>query len=626
MDKSLEILERYWGYKSFRPLQEEIVDSVIYGHDTFAILPTGGGKSICFQVPGLALDGLTIVISPLIALMEDQVKNLNEKGIKSILISSAMSYREIDVALDNARFGNVSFLYTSPERLKSTLFLERFKQMNISLIVVDEAHCISEWGHDFRPAYREIVNIKEIHPKAPVIALTASATAEVQDDIITQLKLKDPKIFRGDVKRSNVSYEAIETENKVQAVIDYCNRHLNTCGIVYCQTRKEVKDVVSKLRTLQISAGMYHGGMIAADRSYMLDLWLKNQIRIMVATNAFGMGIDKPDVRFVLHIDSPNNLEAYYQEAGRAGRDGKSSIARIYWDRNTINHLNEQIKNKYPPIDKIKSIYSAICNFLQVAIGSGEMEVYEFDIIGFSKVFKFSVSEIYNSLKLLELNETVSLLENNFFPTRLKFTIGSSALYKFQVAHESTASLIQLLTRSYPGIFERYITVDEIELGKRLKIEKSSIRQLLQYLEKYGVIEIRYQSALPQLTLISPRLDENQLQLKNEVFFQRKKTDELKLSAMIDYLTTDYCRSALIAIYFGFENEKCGICDNCRLHQKETITDKELHANIAHLLPLNLEEISELSNLHIDQVKPLLRSLVLEEKLLYKDAKFYLNS
>ena len=626
MEKSLEILEKYWGYKSFRPLQEEIVDSVIYGHDTFAILPTGGGKSICFQVPGLTLEGLTLVISPLIALMEDQVKTLNSKGIKSILISSAMSYREIDVALDNARFGNVSFLYTSPERLKSTLFLERFKQMNISLIVVDEAHCISEWGHDFRPAYREIEAIKKIHPNAPIIALTASATPEVQDDIIEQLKLKEPKIFRGDVKRHNISYEAIETENKIQTVIEYCKRHPNQCGIIYCQTRKEVKDVVMKMRTLQISAGMYHGGMLAADRSYMLDLWLKNQIRIMVATNAFGMGIDKSDVRFVLHIDAPNNLEAYYQEAGRAGRDGNTSLARIYWDKNSINHLNDQVKLKYPPIDRIKTIYSSICNFLQVAVGSGEMEVYEFDILGFSKVFKFGVGEIYNSLKLLELNETISLLENNFFPTRLKFTIGSSALYKFQVAHESTAQLIQLLTRSYPGIFERYINVDELELSKRLNTDKSTVRQLLQYMEKYGVIEIRYQSTLPQLTLISPRIDEKQLQLKSEVFFQRKKTDELKLNAMIDYITTDYCRSALIAIYFGFENEKCGICDNCRVENNEPITEKELQSQIASLLPLSLEEITEISNLNIEQLKPLLRSLVLEEKLIYKESKFYANS
>lgn len=626
MEKSIEILRKFWGYDAFRPLQEEIVDSVIYGHDTFAILPTGGGKSICFQVPGLALEGLTLVISPLIALMEDQVKNLNGKGIQSILITSAMSYREIDISLDNARFGNVSFLYTSPERLKSDLFIERFKQMKISLIVVDEAHCISEWGHDFRPAYQEITAIRTHHPKAPIIALTASATEEVQLDIIKRLELHKPTIFKGDVKRDNLIYEAIETENKLEAVLSFCTANQTKCGIVYCQTRKSVKDIVKQLRAHKLSAGMYHGGMNASDRSYMLELWMKNQLRIMVSTNAFGMGIDKPDVNYVLHFETPNNLEAYYQEAGRAGRDGNLALARAFWNANDVAKMHEHLSIKYPAPERVKSIYSAVCNFLQVAIGSGEMEVYSFDIVEFSKKFSFPISEVYHSIKLLELNENVSLMENNFFPTRLKFTIGSSALYNFQVAHDATTDLITLLSRSYPGIFDRYVTLNEAEFMKRLKIDKNTLRKLLEYLEKYGVIEIRYQSVLPQLTLLTPRIDENQLQLNHTVFLKRKQTEETKLKAIEEYLTADYCRSALISIYFGFENVACGKCDNCRKKLNNTFSIREFENQITPYLPMNLTEIGQKTGINEKTIKSFLRQLILEEKLMFKDEQFHLNS
>ena len=337
MSKSLEILKQFWGYDQFRPLQNDIVENTIYGHDTFAMLPTGGGKSICFQVPGIAREGITIVISPLIALMQDQVDSLNNKGIKSIYLSSGMSYREIDIALDNARFGDIKFLYTSPERIKTKLFIERFKAMNVGLIVIDEAHCISEWGHDFRPPYREISELREYHPDVPFIALTASATPEVQSDIIESLKLKSPKIFKGDIERSNISYNVFPSENKLKNIIDECDIRKGQTGIVYCQTRRAVKEVVTQLRANNISAGMYHGGMNNEDRKYMLSCWMNNQVRVMVATNAFGMGIDKPDVRFVLHYEIPNSLEAYYQEAGRAGRDGNESVAKAYWEQKDID-------------------------------------------------------------------------------------------------------------------------------------------------------------------------------------------------------------------------------------------------------------------------------------------------
>lgn len=625
MDKSREILKKYWGYNEFRPLQEEIVDSVIYGHDTFALLPTGGGKSICFQVPGIARTGITLVISPLIALMQDQVNTLNKNGIKAILISSAMSYREIDIALDNARFGDVQFLYTSPERLKTKLFIERFKLMEVGLIVVDEAHCISEWGHDFRPSYREIANLRKYHPEVPIIALTASATSEVQEDIKTQLELKKVKEFKGDVRRDNIAYQVRPTENKIGEVINFCKEN-KACGIVYCQTRKSVKDVVKQLRAQNISAGMYHGGMTNDDRKYMLDLWMGNNIQIMVATNAFGMGIDKPDVRFVLHYEIPNNLEAYYQEAGRAGRDGLNSQAIAFWELADLENMKVQIDQKYPEPARVRQIYNAICNFLQVAIGSGESEVYPFDIIGFSNVFKFPVKEVYNCIKLLELNGNLSMLENNFFPTRLKFAIGSSALYKFQVAHASVSSLITLLSRSYPGIFDRYIRINEAELSKRLKLTDHDLRKQLEHLEQFGVIEVIYQSKLPQLTLTTERLSDDNLSLKNEILTNRKRSDIRKFESIRDYVTSEFCRSELISAYFGNPTKKCGKCDVCLDEMRNTYSHDELLTLVPTLLPATLQQLVNKTSCPKNSIEKALHELKLEERISFNEGVYSLNS
>ncbi|HNS43111.1 MAG TPA: ATP-dependent DNA helicase RecQ, partial [Taishania sp.] len=330
MSKSLETLQKYWGYNNFRPGQEAIIDDVINGHDVLALMPTGGGKSICFQVPGLIREGLTLVISPLIALMQDQVTALDKKHILAKAITSGMSFRELDITLDNARFNGYQFLYTSPERIQSTLFIERFKLMNIGLIVIDEAHCISEWGHDFRPSFMEIKKLREIHPSVPIIALTATATPKTQQEIIERLELKNPKIHQSSFERKNLSYKSYLTNNKLQEIIDTCKQFEGKTGIVYCQTRKSVKFVAQKLYSQQLSVGIYHGGMNRDERKKMLEDWLSNKIKIIVATNAFGMGIDKPDVRFVLHYEFPNSLEAYFQEAGRGGRDGNESVAINY--------------------------------------------------------------------------------------------------------------------------------------------------------------------------------------------------------------------------------------------------------------------------------------------------------
>jgi ATP-dependent DNA helicase RecQ len=624
LTKSTEILYKYWGFDNFRPLQEEIVDSVIYGHDTLAILPTGGGKSICFQVPGMALEGLTIVISPLIALMEDQVQNLRKKGIKVELITSGMSYREIDIALDNARFGNVSFLYTSPERLKTELFQERCKSMKVSLITVDEAHCISEWGHDFRPAYREISELRTMHPDAPIIALTASATEVVQKDIIEQLNLKTPKIFAGSLVRSNIRYKVIPAQNKLQRIIDFCSNNKGFTGIIYCQTRRSVKQVVKQLRALNYSAGFYHGGLSPEDRKYMLENWMSGRIKIMVATNAFGMGIDKPDVRYVLHFEIPNNLEAYYQEAGRAGRDGKEAQAIAFWEQKDVDLMRKYLNARYPEIERVKHIYNSVCNFLKIAIGSGNQESYSFDIQAFHSAYSVSVSEAYYAIKILQLNETLSFTENTFHPTRIKFAIGSSALYKFQVTQDGVAQLIALLSRSYPGIFDRFVRIDESELEKRLKINRTKLREQLTFLEQYGVADINLQSNLPKITLLTERMPEGYLTIANSVYTNRKKIEEGKLEAMIRYLTESKCRQEMISVYFDTEGSKCGKCDVCMAEKASNHSFKELLEIVPTLLPANFEAIVNNLNLDRDLTQRVLHSLLLEEKIVSENGQFRL--
>lgn len=622
MEKSREILSKYWGYSTFRPLQEEIVDSVIYGHDTLAILPTGGGKSICFQVPGIALDGVTLVISPLIALMQDQVSQLEKRGIRASLITSGLSYREIDISLDNARFGNTKFLYTSPERLKSDLFIERFKRMNIGLIVVDEAHCISEWGHDFRPSYSDIAEIREYHPNAPIIALTASATLNVQNDIRNLLKLKKPKEFAGSLQRNNIMFSLQETENKIAPILEHCRIHQKETGIIYCQTRKSVKQVVTQLRAHKISAGIYHGGMSSDDRSYMLTEWLEDRLKVMVATNAFGMGIDKPNVRYVLHYELPNNLEAYYQEAGRAGRDGKTALAKGFWSEQDLILMQERLVKQYPEKERIKTVYNAICNYLKIAIGSGKDESYPFNLQAFCNTFEISASETYYVLKILQLNGSIGFTESSFYPTRLRFIIGNKALYTFQVTHEKLTPLITLLTRSYPGIFDRFVIINETELSKRLKISQKQLKEYLQSLEQFGLIDVQFQSNLPIITFIHERIADSSLRLKPEIYSTKQKREFEKLNAMLDFVKTTNCRSSEISAYFSSATKPCGACDNC---MRKDLKSDQLYAIIKDLLPQSFNSLLNEVPVSRELLQESIRDLMHAEAIYYEEGVYFLK-
>jgi ATP-dependent DNA helicase RecQ len=618
---SREILKKYWGFDNFRPLQEDIADTVIYGHDVFALLPTGGGKSICFQVPGIAREGLCLVVSPLIALMNDQVEQLQRKGIRAKAITSGMSYKEIDITLDNARFGGLDFLYTSPERLQTKIFIERFKLMKIALIVVDEAHCISEWGHDFRPPYRKISDLRKIHPQVPIIALTATATEHVKNDIVKQLELKNEKRFEANFSRPNISYEIYPVENKFNAILKTINKFQNLTGIIYCQKRKSVKELAQFLISNKLKVGIYHGGLDKTTREAMMKAWLADQTRIMIATNAFGMGIDKPDVRFVIHYEFPNNPEAYFQEAGRAGRDGLESRTFVYYEQHDIEDADEQNEKLFPEIDYIKLCYRALCNYLKLAIGSGENESYHLDIKDFCTKFKLDILETFKSLKILEMNGDLIFSESFFQATKLKFNVGNRELYNFQIKHERFSNLITLISRSYPGVFDQFYEIHENEFCKRLKIDNKELESQLKFLEQNGIIELVLKSDLPLVTFIHERLPDNYLTIKPEIYFQRKENANIRWKTMKKLLLGNVCRAKFLISYFGQETPVCGKCDVCRdeitsiYNQKEII--KIINENLTENLSLT-DLLSKIDFIKESELKKALNSMLLEEQIEYK--------
>jgi ATP-dependent DNA helicase RecQ len=575
MSKATNILKQYWGYEQFRPLQEDIVEAVLAGQDTLALLPTGGGKSICFQVPAMAMEGICIVVSPLIALMQDQVEQLTKRGIKAAAIYNGMHARQIDYLLDNCIYGDIKFLYVSPERLKTDLFIARAKQMKIAIIAIDEAHCISQWGYDFRPPYLEIVQFKELFPDTPCIALTASANEEVKKDIIEKLALKKPKIFQKSFSRANLSYSILWEENKEERVLKMLEKIQGT-AIVYVRNRKKTQEIAQFLSKNGVSADFYHAGLLPKQRIDKQQAWINNQCRVIVATNAFGMGIDKPDVRLVVHLDLPDSLEAYYQEAGRAGRDEKKAFACILVEEKDIIDLKTQFEKQFPEPETLKRTYQAISNFLQLAEGAGELAVFDFDWPEMCKRFNLSKTETYYAIKCLENEGLFVLNESTNIPSNLKINLSSTEMYDFQLRNPKFELLLKALLRLHGGvIYNEYVKIDELQIAQLLKSPLPEIERNLALLEKFEVLDYDKKSGHPKLTFLTPRAFANNLPIRWNEYYDRKKRYFTKIEAIEHYVRQDIrCRTQQIVAYFGETlHKKCGLCDIC-INEKRANTGK----------------------------------------------------
>ncbi|MFD3293112.1 ATP-dependent DNA helicase RecQ [Aquirufa sp. KTFRIE-69F] len=566
-----DILQKYWGHSAFRPLQEEIIHSVLDGKDTLALLPTGGGKSICFQVPALALPGICIVITPLIALMQDQVAQLNRRGIPATALFSGLRKRQIDILLDNCIYGNTKFLYVSPERLKTDLFIERAKQMNISLLVIDEAHCISQWGHDFRPPYLEIAAFRALIPSVPCIALTASANEEVKQEIQEKLQFKNAAVFQKSFSRANLSYSVLYEADKEKKLCTMLQRVLGS-SIVYVRNRRRTQEISDLLSKAGLSSTFYHAGLPGEVRSARQKDWIEGKIDCIVATNAFGMGIDKPDVRLVVHLDLPDTIEAYYQEAGRAGRDEKKAYAAILYEEKDVLDLTAQWEKSFPTAETIKRTYQAVSNYLQVAEGSGELQSYDFDWMDLCKRFNLPSSQTYFALKTLEAEGLLLLNEAFQNPSKIRFIVTSTELYDFQIRNEKFESFLKGLLRIYGGnLYTQFVSISEADFAHQIKIPPAEVERNLALLEKFELIEYDKQNGLPKLVFLTPRANIENLPIIWAEYLKKKERSKKKIDAMIHYVKhPEACRTLLITSYFGESlKTSCGICDNCLQRKKE---------------------------------------------------------
>jgi len=618
-----DILKQFWGYDDFREAQKPIVEAVLSGRDVLALLPTGGGKSICFQVPGLTFRKLTLVISPLISLMDDQVSNLKQRNLRAVALTSALNYRDIERIVNNAVLGAYDFLYLSPERIQTPFFREKIKQLPLGLIVVDEAHCISEWGHDFRPSYRHIHELREQRPEAQFIALTATATPEVVQDISDQLRLVNPAVLSSSFYRKNLTYEIIPTPNKIASILAYCNGKTDMCGIIYCGTRKAVKDLAKVFYANKIPAAIYHGGMSAAERSQALSLWMEGAVSVMIATNAFGMGIDKPNVRYVLHYDFPQNLEAYVQEAGRGGRDGLMSRAIAFVDGREEFEFMAQFQVRFPEIQEVKETYIQLLSELRIALGSGKNERYSIDLHAFSESVNLTYLEVYHRLKILELSEEILFDERTFHPSTVQFLTHGVDLYSFQIKHPETYPVVQVIERATSYDEDRPIAVHLEHIAEKIKITGQRVHEILAFMHSHGVLEYVPQSNLPAVVFLKERRRDEQLQLRYESLQLRKEVTHKKLKAVLAYLDTKTCRVVQILNYFGQEAEPCGTCDVC-VHSQWNLKEVEHFILEALQMPLSYIELIERIPLPKDDLKRILRDLQLRQKIELIDGKFYL--
>jgi ATP-dependent DNA helicase RecQ len=618
IDKYRQVLTKYWGYASFKPLQEDIIRSVAGGKDTLGLMPTGGGKSITFQVPALANEGICLVITPLIALMKDQVARLKSLEIKALAIHSAMSAEEIDNALENAIYGDYKFLYVSPERISTRIFLGKVSRLNLSLVAIDEAHCISQWGYDFRPSYLKIAELRDhISEEVPFLALTASATPLVTEDIMTKLAFRGKNVLRTSFDRKNISYLVRKAEDKGVYLVKSILKAKGS-GIVYVRSRKKCKEVAEMLVLNGVSSDFYHAGLSDELRDKKQASWTIGETRVIVATNAFGMGIDKPDVRFVIHWDIPDSLENYFQESGRVGRDNKPATAVLLFSPADKSRLIDNTRKKFPPVDKIKDIYEAVCNFLEVPLGAGKDNVYDFNMPSFVTKYRLPVIETYNSLQFLQREGYMEFTEEINNPSRVHFIVSRDDLYKFQVANESFDGFIKLLLRSYTGMFSEYVAINEETLSKKSAATRDTIYQYLVKLSTFKIISYIPGKKTALVIFTEERLERKALLISAENYLHVKEKYEVRLNKMIDYAESETrCRSVQLLDYFGETSDRCGICDICRERNELDLSKYEFD--------LILEEIKTLLETRNPDAEELVRLIEYPEDKVIKVVRWLLD-
>ena len=634
MNKYQEILKQYWGYDSFRDLQEEIITSIGEGKDTLGLMPTGGGKSITFQVPALAQEGICIVITPLIALMKDQVHNLRKRGIKALAVYSGMTRQEIITALENCIFGDYKFLYISPERLDTEIFRIKLRSMKVSMITVDESHCISQWGYDFRPAYLKIAEIRELLPGVPVLALTATATPEVVKDIQARLNFHEGNVFRMSFERKNLAYIVRKTDNKTSELL-HILRRIPGSAIIYARNRRRTKEITELLVNEEITADFYHAGLDNAVKDLRQKRWQNGEVRVMVATNAFGMGIDKPDVRIVLHLDLPDSPEAYFQEAGRAGRDGEKAYAVILYSKSDKTTLHKRVVDTFPDKEYILNVYEHLQYYYQMAMGDGFQCVREFNIEEFCRKFKYFPVPVDSALKILSQAGYLEYTDEQDNASRILFTLRRDELYKLREMGAETEALIQTILRSYTGVFTDYAYISEASLSIRTGLTREKIYNILVTLTKRRIVDYIPRKKTPYIIYTRERQELRFVHIPPSVYEERKVRYEARIKAMEEYVTSEnVCRSRMLLRYFGEKNEhNCGQCDVCISHRATDVTlsedsFEELKQQITELLaqkPLLPVEIANKMEAKRERVAEVIHHLLEEGALKMQDGMIHIS-
>ena len=615
------ILQQHWGYPNFRPLQEDIIDSVMAGKDTLALLPTGGGKSICFQVPAMAMEGLCIVITPLIALMKDQVAHLVEKGIPAAAIYSGMHPDQQELAYNQAVYGRLKFLYVSPERLQTDGFVEALKRMKVCLLAVDESHCISQWGYDFRPPYLKIADIRPYMPKTPVLALTATATAKVVDDIQLRLGFKQKNVFQISFERKNLTYNVFHEADKYGVLRRKLEAMTEGSAIVYVRNRKRTQVIADWLNSVGISATFYHAGLDVMTRDERQDLWMKGKVKVIAATNAFGMGIDKPDVRLVIHMDLPDSIEAYFQEAGRAGRDLKPAEAFLLVSPADIQKLQENLTLSFPELERIKLIYNALGNYFNIPVGAGENVSYPLVISEFANRYGFNVLEVYHTLRILEKEGFLMLSDSFNEPSKVMIKASRDDIYSFQVNNPSFGEIIKFMLRSLPGVLTDFVKINEETMAKKTGLTVERVVDQLKKLEAYHFLSYAPRNDKPQVLFLSEFVDTKHFNLSKEHYHDRKHEAELRVKAVVDFVNNDEeCRSVQLLRYF---NEKakcnCGRCDVCKRQGKAPVPYRSIEEkleSVMHENALSVQDVlSQCKEYDASEVLDAIRFLVDNEVL-----------